>query len=427
MDNFNYRARRILPAALAWLLGGGQTRGIVLAYSLVNIVAWLALAAVLWRLLAVRDARGWIAWAGVLFSAGALSSVRLSLTDLPALLLIALAVHAAERWHGRGAVATLALGGLARETSLLAVAGLCKAPWLSAKNLARLALVAAPLAAWLAYIRWRLGPADAGWGNFTLPLAGLLEKLRDALAAAATLEDQPLAWTTLLATLALLVQAGFFVARWHRDERWWRIGAAYTLMMAFLGTAVWEGFPGAATRVLLPLQLAFNVLASRRRASLALLLLGNLSVFSGLLALRDVPRDETEIATLRAGDLAAIAHSGEGWHGREEHRRHVWFWTAQRGTVALEAWPQTERTLALRFQLRALRPCTVTVRQDGRELARFDAGPKLAAHVIHPLRVAGGRTTLEFSTDDAPVPENATPAARALAFALYDVELAAKP
>jgi hypothetical protein len=54
------------------------------------------------------------------------------------------------------------------------------------------------------------------------------------------------------------------------------------VMMLCLGTAVWEGFPGAATRVLLPLNLAFNLLAHRVRAGLGWLLAGNLTVFAGL-------------------------------------------------------------------------------------------------------------------------------------------------
>ena len=32
------------------------------------------------------------------------------------------------------------------------------------------------LAAWLAYVRWRVGPADQGWSNFTLPGAGFVEE-----------------------------------------------------------------------------------------------------------------------------------------------------------------------------------------------------------------------------------------------------------
>lgn len=424
MDNFSYRARRILPPALAWLLGAGQPAWIIHTYSLINVAAWFALAAVLWRLLGVSDIRGLLAWGGVLFSAGALSSVRLALTDLVALAVLAGALLAAECWRGRAAVALLSLAGLARETSLLAVTGLCKSPWLSKKNLARLGLVALPLIVWLGYIRWRVGPADAGWGNFTWPGAGWFEKGRAAFAALTTVPDKPLAWTTLLATVALTVQAAYFVVRRRPTERWWRIGAAYAVMLLFLGTAVWEGFPGAATRVLLPLTLAFNVVAHRARASFAWLIAGNLSVFAGLLALRDVPHDPSELAARRVGHATAVVRTTEDWFTREHDRRHAWQWTRRDGRLTLETHSLRSGTVRLEFGLRSLVTRTVVLRQDSREVWHGEIGPALSQHVVTlPARPAGV-TSLTFSTDTRGVPENATPGARELAFALYDVRLA---
>lgn len=424
MDNFSYRARRILPPALAWLLGAGRPAAIVHTYSLLNVAGWLGLAGVLWRLLDVRDARGWWAWAGVLFSAGALSSVRLALTDLTALGLLAGALLAAERWQGRPAMVALAAAGLARETALLAVAGLCQPPWFSKKNVARGLLVAAPLGAWLTYVRWRVGPADQGWGNFTWPVAGLLEKWRAVIDALSTVADRPLAWTTLLATLGLTVQAAFFFVRREPTDRWWRIGVAYAGLMLCLGTAVWEGFPGAATRVLLPLNLAFNVRVHRSHASLGWLLLGNLGVLAGLLTVRDVPASPREVAALRQQGLAAIATAGEGWHGRETHGRHAWLWAGgQRATVAFETWPKADATLRLTFALRSLSPRTVVVIQEGREIGRAEVSTARSHHTV-ALQVVAGRATVEFVTAAAPVPENSDPGARRLAFALYDPELA---
>jgi hypothetical protein len=428
MDNFAYRARRILPPALAWLVGAGRPAGVILAYSLLNVVAWLVLGWLVWRLLRPYDGRPddwrrWATWTGVMFSAGALSSVRLALTDLPALVIVAAAVLAAEEWRGRLAVALLGVAGVARETALVAVAGLCKPPWWSVKNVARLVLVVAPLAAWLGYVRWRAGPADAGWGNFTWPLVGLAEKWRAVVIAAVAHEDRPLAWTTLLATLGLTVQASFFVVRRDPGQRWWRLGAAYTVLALCLGTAVWEGFPGAATRVLLPLTLAFNIVVQRTRAPLGWLLAGNLTVFSGLLALRDVPHDPTEMAAIRTNGVAGIAHVGAGWHGREQAGRHVWAWTARGGTIVLETWPKSQPVnVALTFGLRSLAPCNVRVRQDGREVGRFTAGPQLITEHL-PLTISGGRAQIEFVTDASPLPENTSPGARPLAFALYDLRL----
>ncbi|MBI4626068.1 MAG: hypothetical protein HY736_22960 [Verrucomicrobia bacterium] len=418
MDNFAYRARRILPAAVAWLLGLGRGAWIIHTYSLLNVAAWLALAGVLWRLLDVRDGRAWLAWAGVLFSAGALSCVRLALTDLVALAILAAAFLAAGLARPRRAAGLLAAAGLARETSLLALTGLWERPWFGRHNLLRAVAVAAPLAAWLAYVRWRVGPADAGWANFTLPVAGLAEKWGAAIDAVRTVDDRPLAWTTLLATAGLTAQAAFFLIRWHPGDRWWRLGIAYAVMMFCLGTAVWEGFPGAATRVLLPLNLAFNVFVVRTRAPLAWLLAGNLTVGAGLLALRDIPADPRELAAVRSGDVAAILQLGDGWHGVERRRGQRWAWCSGRGQLSFATWSGQPRSFRLDFALRSLTPRTVVLRQAGHELWRAGVGTSTTRHsVIVPL--TAGRTTVEFASDTPPVRESAVPGARDLAFALY--------
>lgn len=426
MDNFAYRARRILPPALAWVLGAGQPAWIIHTYPLLNFLAWFALAAILWRILAVADTRGLLAWFGVLFSAGALASVRLALTDLIALTILAAALHAAEHSRQRPANALLAAAALARETSLLAFAGLAERPWFSARpalrHIFRAIAVAVPLAAWLAYLRWRVGPADAGWANFTLPGSGLVEKWAAATSAVFTVADHSLAITTFLATVGITAQAAFFVTRWRLDDRWWRVGVAYTVMMLFLGTAVWEDFPGAAMRVLLPLTLAFNLVAHRTRAALPWLLVGNLTVFAGFVALRDVPTDYRELAAARSADTAVLAHTGDGWSGREETRRHHWSWCSGRGTLTLTAWPRTSAPAQLDFSLRAVSPRTIVIRQDGREVARFAVGTTLSPHSV-PLRIERGRASIEFSCDAPPQREGPNPDARALSFALYDLRL----
>jgi hypothetical protein len=375
-------------------------------------------------LLDVRTARGWLAWAGVLFSAGALDSVRLALTDLLALLLVAAAIFAVERWRGRVAVALLASAALARETALFALSGLCQPPWLSGRNVARVLLAAAPLAAWLAYVRWRVGPDNAGWENFGVPGAGLVGKWREALGALGTVADKQLAWTNLLATLSITVQAAFFIIRPQLSDRWWRIGASFTVLLLFLGTAVWEGFPGAATRVLLPLQLAFNVAVHRTRAPLAWLVAGNLSILAGLLSLRDVPQHPGELGTQRFGGSVAVVRFEPDWFGREEDRRHVWLWTDQRGTLTIETRPPLARRMRVEFALRSIAPRTVILRVGDNELWRGEIGPEISQHTVTLPANDTGRAKLEFTSATPPVPESADPNSRQLAFALYDLRLA---
>jgi hypothetical protein len=424
-DNLAYRARRILPPALAWLLAGGNPAAIVHVYTALNIVAWIALAVLLWRFLPVRDVRGLLAWTGVMFSAGAIGSVRLALTDLIALAIIAASLFAAEKNRSSLAAGLAGLSGLTRETSLLALGGMLRAPWLSGRNLARVIVAIAPLAIWLFFLRARFGSIEAGWGNFALPVAGLALKIQQNLHA--VLHGNPdhvaLAWTGLLSTTALIVQAAFFLTRWKPDDAWWRVGAPYVVLMLFLGNAVWEGFPGAATRVLLPLTLAFNVSVVRRRAGLVWLLLGNLAVASGWQTLTSVPTDPTDLSSARAHGLALVARTGPGWYGVERNSRHAWSWNSGDGKLLVKSWPAvSRRTVEFRGELRSLAPCNVTVTQGGRVVWRG-----VSTNVKTPFGfsfvVADGGAELEFSTDAPGVRENASPDARTLAFAVYDAQL----
>jgi hypothetical protein len=420
VDNLAYRARRILLPALAWALAGGNPAWIIQVYVLLNIGVWLVLAWLLWRLLAVDDFRSWLAWVGVLFSAGALISVRESLTDLLALMLLTAALLAVERGRRGWAVGWLAAAGLARETALAALPGLWTQPWLSWANVRRTLIALAPLAAWIGYIHWRVGPASQGWTNFTWPVAGFVEKWRASVAAVVhPPSDWALAWTTLLATGGLTVQAAYLLLRPQTREPWWRLGAAFAGMMLLLGTPVWEGYPGAALRVLLPMTLAFFVLARRRHASLAWLCAGSLTVFSGLVSLRDVPLDLREISGVRHGDEACIVRVARGWFDCEQTSKHIWAWSQGDAGLEIQAWPFAERTWRLEFSVRSLVPRTVTVSQKGEELWRGAVGAQ-RTQVSVPFRAAAGGASLEFSTDAPAVLENGHADARLVAFALYD-------
>jgi hypothetical protein len=419
IDNLPYRARRILPAALAWLAAGGRPAGIVHAYAAINLAAWLLLAVLLWRLLPVTDAPSAAGWIGVLFSAGALTSVRFALTDLVALTVLAGALLAAERKRGGLALGLLAAAGLARETSLLALPAICTRPWLSRANLRRAVLAVAPLAAWLHYVRGRAGAGDPGWANFTWPLAGWWDKWRAGFAAVRHLPDPLLAWTTLLATAGLTVQAAYFLVRPRRSERAWRLGAAYVALLAMLGAPVWADFPGAVFRAVLPLTLAFNLLAVRRRASWGWLLAGNLGVCAGLLALDRVPFDNGEIAAFRADGTAGLVREGPGWYGAEHDGHRLWAWSAGRSALEFETWPHGSRTLDLEFSLRSLAPRLVTIRQQGREIWHGAVGAQRTPARI-AVAVQAGRAEIDFSTPAPGTAESADPGARTLAFALYD-------
>jgi hypothetical protein len=202
-------------------VGAGRRRAARIAntYAALNLGVWLVLAGLLWRLLAVSDWRSWLAWAGLLFSAGALHSVRLALPDLLGTTLLAAMMLLAERGRPGGALGALALAGLARETTLAAVVALWRGPWRAPRawlrNVGRAALVALPLVLWLAYVRTKAGPLDSGAGNFSWPIIGWVEKGVAAVYDLFCLPDyfRWLGVTTLLAFGGLTVQAIYFLRR----------------------------------------------------------------------------------------------------------------------------------------------------------------------------------------------------------------------
>ncbi len=425
VDSLSYRARRILLPAAAWLLAAGQPAWIARVYAILNVVCWLLLAAVFWRKLPVTDTRGALAWIGLLFSAGALSSVRLALIDLPALLLLALALWDAERERNCRSAGWLAAAALTRETSLLASVACFSYPPKSRRELRcgllRALLAAAPLFLWLAYIRWQVGAAEAaGSHNFTWPIVGLLDKWDDCLYAMTEPQTQPFAWRTVLATAGLTFQAAFILIRRRPADPWWRLGAAFTALLLCLGPAVWEGFPGAAVRVLLPLNLACNVLAVRTRAPLAWLLACNLTIFCGLFVFHDVPifRD---LAIARQGRAEALVEPGAGFFNGEYNSRHRWVWAESHGRLDIHTWPQPASIeVRLTLKLLGMTPRTLSARVDGREIWSGPVTQTLTKVNLPPLVVTNGHAELELSTDAPPVLENSQPNARRLGFMIFD-------
>lgn len=286
------RARRILLSWTAWALGAGNPRIVLHVYSVLNIAAWLGLAWLLRRSIPATSARNLVLWAGCLAGYGALASVRFSLTDLPCVLLLALAVRATEQ--GRPAEAGLATGlaALARETGLLALvlpawAWTRRFPgWATVVVVASLAV--GPLALWHLYLAgthpsWRI---IAGAGNVGLPLVGASWKVADV---AATIGRDGIS-LSVLATLAGL--AGFAAqgcvaihALMRRDTRTaWAMLAATTFVFTLCTQeAPWSESPGAYLRLALPLAVGANVVLAGRDARWPVVIAANLGALPGLL------------------------------------------------------------------------------------------------------------------------------------------------
>lgn len=422
LDGPAYRARRILLSWTAWALGGGDPGRAVQIYAVLNIALWFWLAAILWRALPPGDWRATLAWSGVLLSAGVLFSVRLALTDLLALVLLLLAWGRVEKDRLIAAGVCLGLAALARETALLGAVMLLADIRRDGRRLGAAAVATVlPLGLWMAYVSWRLGSGEPGLNNFTWPLQGWLEKWRLSLPDLASDTYRWLATTTVLAHLALTVQAVWLL--WRRDWRQavWRLGAGFAGLMALLGLAVWEGHPGAATRVLLPLTAAFNILAVRRRAGWGWLAAGNLGVFAGVLALWQVPQLPDELGAGRFAGGAWTATLEREWYGRENTRRHIWAWSAQGGMIDLRCWSKKDGPVDLRCGLRAASRRAVEIRQQGRVLWRGEVGERTQPLVVRGIVFADGRAAVEFATAAPPIFLGSD--ARPLGLAVYDVAL----
>jgi hypothetical protein len=427
IDEVVYRARRILLSWVAWAAGGGDPVRAVRAYAWLNLALWPALAALLWRLWPCTGWRETAAWTGMMFSAGVLHSVRLALTDQLALLLIAGAGGLAIAGRRGPAAVVLGLGGLARETALLGVVTLF--PEKPAKPAERwvaagwIAVAVLPLAAWMIYLGFVVGWAEPGARNFMLPLAGWLAKWGETWRRLRTEPDHYLALTTLLAHIGLTMQAIYLIAQPNWRDGWWRLGAAHVALLFVLSTAVWEGHPGAATRVLLPLGLAFNIMAVRNRAAAAWLVFGNLTVLSGVLAMWTVPQAVDELSAGRTAGASYVVHVDSRWYPAEHGGHQTWAWCSGEGGLRIDIQPRVDRISRLRVAVRSIGSRTLEIRQAGRALWRGGVGEKLQWIELPAVAVLNGRAELELSADGLPVREGVTAGARSLSLALYGVRI----
>jgi hypothetical protein len=373
------------------------------------------------------DLQNFVRWFGILFSSGLCMSVRNSLVDAPSLLLIALAMAWLEKGKRGPGVAVLALAGLGRETSAIAASAVIETKDQKHRILRSLVLGLlsfVPLLIWIVWLRVKFGASDdTGMGNFGVPLAGFAQKWGESFAQLAAHPFSPTAITTFATVFALTVQFLFFALRWRPGEAWWRLGVSYSALMIFLATPVWEGFPGAASRVLLPMLLAFNLAVPRGRRWLAVLIAGNVSVLAAYKEFNP-PR---EFYALR-GDAAVLAalrvERTGGWHGVESNATAGWRWS--RGESGLRFVNDSGHPLRLALQ------GEISSTQDERRV-RVSIGPAMVwseAVSSRPSEVRlgcvlpAGTTEMVFKTD--------TPAHRVgaddreLAFKITNLEIVVK-
>ncbi|MFT3870756.1 MAG: hypothetical protein QM715_20075 [Nibricoccus sp.] len=324
MDNQSVRPRRILLPLATWLFSaGGQAWLALWVYPLINLVAWLALGVVTWRILrpvpadvvgpdlgpclAVSngerastkvepyEAKRVGAFLAIVLGPGAVESASRAVTDLPAFLL----AFASLSLAGFGGAIMLSLAALGRETTLLAWPGRVGDLRDWKKNGLRWildgAICVTPLAVWMVSLHLRFGGGGAGvdGGNLGLPLSGLFTRLKEI---AAHLSAQPVASVSDLILhpaiqcsvliVSVVTQMIFLLTKPRWNDALWRWGLLAGTLGLCLGWATWEAFY-TVTRHLLPLHVAFNLLLVRSetssRSPWAWLIIGNLHVLPRVL------------------------------------------------------------------------------------------------------------------------------------------------
>jgi hypothetical protein len=268
LDQPPYRARRILFSWTAYVIGLGRPFWVLNVYALQNVFCWLMLAWLLTRWFPIVGGRQLALWTACLCSHGLLSSVQFALLDGPSVLLLACAAAAAESGRPWTSAAIVGAAGLGRETNVLG-ASMIEPP----RNLkgvlaagAALVLAVLPLLLWQDYL-WSVYRtwSYAGGDQIAGPFVGYGRSLRHGIEALRQGGPSLLAASPLLVLVSLTVQAVYLLS--HPDWRspWWRLALMFATLMAVADPVVWLGFPGAVSRVGLPLTVGFNVLLARKR------------------------------------------------------------------------------------------------------------------------------------------------------------------
>ena len=437
VDSLQYRARRILFVWTAWILGGGDPVRALNVYAAQNIVCWFILAALLLRWFPPISWGNCFRWAAVLYSFGLIFSVTSALLDGPSLLLTVVAMMLIESGRPWTAALVFGISGLGKDTSVLGGAALRPpeprrprtwAPWL-----AQGALVLLPVAAWMLCLRLWLGKGDdIGPRNFAPPFVGLMNKLGDALSStfAGGYPNAVVTRIDLLVLVGLLAQFLFFVLRRRWLEPWWRVGACYCVLMVFLGDAVWENYPSAAARVLLPMTLAFNIMVPRKGLWPILLVIGNLGALGSAELLKPPGRESFVVEgprelMINPADRSVVeaVFGPRNWWGPEKSRWEFFRWSLGDSTVAIRN-PQPFAIRAdIKFNLRSVDERGAVVTLGGKVVCRAALKPaEVVPATIRDVVLKPGDTVLLFHSDrPASYPGNFDP--RRLTYQVRHLEI----
>jgi hypothetical protein len=202
-----------------------------------------------------------------------------------------------------------------------------------------------------------------------------------------------------------------------------------------LGDAVWEGYPGAALRVLLPMTLAFNVLLPRGGKWRAWLVLGNLAVFCSSDVLKPPGRESFRVEGPRelriveaTGRTVEAIFSDEQWLQVERSRFHYWRWSRGDAAVVFRNPQSFPVVVDIVFDLKSNDVRKVSVREDkngGALLWSGETVQTLRRVFLGDIRLPPGDTVWKFDSDKpAEFPPN--PGPHRVAFSLRNLRIEMK-
>jgi hypothetical protein len=279
---------------------------------------------------------------------------------------------------------------------------------------------------------WLGNGGDAGARNFALPFVGYFNKWVETIAVFKTDDAGSIGLWSAMMLVALTAQCLFFVLRPRWSEAWWRAGIGYAVLLVVLGDAVWEGYPGAASRVLLPMTLAFNILVPRGRAWWVLLLLGNLTVFFSSDTLKPPGRESFRLEGPRSlrmvestGRTVEAVFSEQEWFLPERSRFDYWRWSRGAAEVLLRNPHPFPIKADITFDLKSSDERNVIVRatdHDQTVLWKGETVRTLRGVVLNGVRLPPGDTIWRFETNKpAEFPSNGDP--RKVTFSLRNLEI----
>ena len=203
--------------------------------------------------------------------------------------------------------------------------------------------------------------------------------------------------------------------------------------MVFLGDAVWENYPSAAARVLLPMVLAFNISVPRRGWWALLLIVGNLGIFASADIFKPPGRESFVVEGTRSlrinpkdSSVVDVVYGPRNWYPSERPRWSSWEyfrWSKGDGTVTIRN-PQPFTIVAVvKFRLRAADAREAIVTRAGKVLWRGMLKPAEVRRVtLGEIELPPGETVLAFGSDrPAMYPGNGD--IRRLTFSLRDLEI----